>query len=104
MRSLIAPSKLASDVMVQEYARYFGLRTCCLRGGCLTGPNHAGVELHGFLSYLLKSPFGNTTFSAGIRNILDQNPPLVYNSFLTYADPGYDFVGRFVYGRITHNF
>jgi CDP-paratose 2-epimerase len=39
---------------VQEYGRYFGLPTCCLRGGCLTGPNHAGVELHGFLSYLVK--------------------------------------------------
>jgi CDP-paratose 2-epimerase len=40
--------------MVQEYGRYFGMPTCCLRGGCLTGPNHSGVELHGFLSYLLK--------------------------------------------------
>jgi CDP-paratose 2-epimerase len=40
--------------MVQEYGRYFGMRTCCLRGGCLTGPNHSGVELHGFLSYLVK--------------------------------------------------
>ena len=40
--------------MVQEYGRYFGIPTCCLRGGCLTGPNHTGVELHGFLSYLVK--------------------------------------------------
>jgi CDP-paratose 2-epimerase len=40
--------------MVQEYGRYFDMPTCCLRGGCLTGPNHAGVELHGFLSYLVK--------------------------------------------------
>ena len=40
--------------MVQEYGRYFNLPTCCLRGGCLTGPNHSGVELHGFLSYLIK--------------------------------------------------
>ena len=40
--------------MVQEYGRYFGLPTCCLRGGCLTGPGHSGVELHGFLSYLVK--------------------------------------------------
>ena len=39
---------------MQEYGRYFGLPTCCLRGGCLTGPNHSGVELHGFLSYLVK--------------------------------------------------
>jgi hypothetical protein len=45
---------VAADVMVQEYGRYFGMPTCCLRGGCLTGPNHSGVELHGFLSYLVK--------------------------------------------------
>jgi CDP-paratose 2-epimerase len=47
-------SKLAADVLVQEYGRYYGLPTCCLRAGCVTGPNHAGVELHGFLSYLVK--------------------------------------------------
>jgi CDP-paratose 2-epimerase len=52
--SLFGASKVAADVAVQEYGRYFGLRTCCLRGGCLTGPNHSGVELHGFLSYLVK--------------------------------------------------
>jgi CDP-paratose 2-epimerase len=52
--SLFGASKVAADVMVQEYGRYFGMRTCCLRGGCLTGPNHAGVELHGFLSYLVQ--------------------------------------------------
>lgn len=52
--SLFGASKLASDVIVQEYGRYFGMPTCCLRGGCLTGPNHSGVELHGFLSYLVK--------------------------------------------------
>lgn len=52
--SLFGASKVAADVMVQEYGRYFGLRTCCLRGGCLTGPAHSGVELHGFLSYLVK--------------------------------------------------
>ena len=52
--SLFGASKLAADVMVQEYGRYFGLPSCCLRGGCLTGPNHSGVELHGFLSYLVK--------------------------------------------------
>jgi CDP-paratose 2-epimerase len=52
--SLFGSSKLAADVMVQEYGRYFGMPTCCLRGGCLTGPNHSGVELHGFLSYLVK--------------------------------------------------
>jgi CDP-paratose 2-epimerase len=52
--SLFGASKVAADVMVQEYGRSFGLPTCCLRGGCLTGPNHSGVELHGFLSYLIK--------------------------------------------------
>jgi len=52
--SLFGASKLAADIMVQEYGRYFGMPTCCLRGGCLTGPHHSGVELHGFLSYLIK--------------------------------------------------
>ncbi|HKV40733.1 MAG TPA: NAD-dependent epimerase/dehydratase family protein [Blastocatellia bacterium] len=52
--SLFGTSKVAADVTVQEYGRYFGMSTCCLRGGCLTGPNHSGVELHGFLSYLVK--------------------------------------------------
>jgi len=52
--SLFGASKVASDVLVQEYGRYFGIPSCCLRGGCLTGPNHSGVELHGFLSYLVK--------------------------------------------------
>ncbi len=52
--SLFGASKVASDVVVQEYGRYFNMPTCCLRGGCLTGPNHSGVELHGFLSYLVK--------------------------------------------------
>jgi CDP-paratose 2-epimerase len=54
MHSLFGASKVAGDVMVQEYGRYFDLPTCCLRGGCLTGPNHSGVELHGFLSYLVR--------------------------------------------------
>jgi CDP-paratose 2-epimerase len=54
LHSLFGASKLAADVMVQEYGRYFGMPTCCLRGGCLTGPNHSGVELHGFLSYLVR--------------------------------------------------
>ncbi len=54
MHSLFGASKVAADVMVQEYGRYFGMPTCCLRGGCLTGPNHSGVELHGFLSFLVK--------------------------------------------------
>jgi CDP-paratose 2-epimerase len=52
--SLFGVSKTAADLMVQEYGRYFGMKTVCLRGGCLTGPNHSGVELHGFLSYLIR--------------------------------------------------
>ncbi|MFN8528627.1 MAG: NAD-dependent epimerase/dehydratase family protein [Anaerolineae bacterium] len=52
--SIFGASKVAADVMVQEYGRYFGMKTACLRGGCLTGPNHSGVELHGFLSYLIR--------------------------------------------------
>ena len=52
--SLFGASKVAADVMVQEYGRYFNMPTACFRGGCLTGPNHSGVELHGFLSYIVK--------------------------------------------------
>lgn len=52
--SLFGASKVAADVMVQEYGQYFGMNTVVFRGGCLTGPNHAGAELHGFLSYLMK--------------------------------------------------
>ncbi len=52
--SIFGASKAAADIMVQEYGRYFSMKTCCFRGGCLTGPNHSGVELHGFLSYLIK--------------------------------------------------
>ena len=53
MHSLFGASKVAADLMVQEYGRYFGMKTGCFRGGCLTGPNHTGAELHGFLSYLM---------------------------------------------------
>jgi CDP-paratose 2-epimerase len=52
--SLFGASKLAADLMVQEYGRYFGMKTVAFRGGCLTGPAHAGTELHGFLAYLMK--------------------------------------------------
>ena len=52
--SLFGASKVSGDISVQEYGRYFNMPTACLRGGCLTGPNHSGVELHGFLSYLIK--------------------------------------------------
>lgn len=60
--SLFGASKVAADIMVQEYGRYFGMPTCALRGGCLTGPNHSGVELHGFLSYLIKCNLEKKTY------------------------------------------
>jgi CDP-paratose 2-epimerase len=55
MHSVFGASKVAADVMVQEYGRYFDMPTVCFRGGCLTGPAHAGAELHGFLSYLMRA-------------------------------------------------
>jgi CDP-paratose 2-epimerase len=55
LHSLFGASKLAADALVQEYGRYFGMPTVCLRGGCLTGPRHAGAELHGFLAYLARA-------------------------------------------------
>ena len=61
--SLFGASKVASDIVVQEYGRYFGMHTCCLRGGCLTGPAHSGVELHGFLSYLIKCNVEGRTYN-----------------------------------------
>ncbi|HRZ82546.1 MAG TPA: NAD-dependent epimerase/dehydratase family protein, partial [Candidatus Hydrogenedentes bacterium] len=52
--SLFGASKVAADVLVQEYGRYFGMKTAVFRGGCLTGPGHSGAELHGFLAYLMR--------------------------------------------------
>lgn len=52
--SVFGASKVAADIMVQEYGRYFGMNTGVFRGGCLTGPNHSGAQLHGFLAYLVK--------------------------------------------------
>jgi CDP-paratose 2-epimerase len=63
LHSLFGASKLAADVLVQEYGRYFGLRTACFRGGCLTGPNHSGTQLHGFLAYLMKCTMTGTPYT-----------------------------------------
>jgi len=60
--SLFGASKVAADVLVQEYGRYFGMKTACFRGGCLTGPAHAGTELHGFLAYLMKCTAAGTPY------------------------------------------
>jgi CDP-paratose 2-epimerase len=63
MHSLFGASKVAADVLVQEYGRYFGMNTACFRGGCLTGPGHSGAELHGFLSYLVKCCLTGTPYT-----------------------------------------
>lgn len=61
--SVFGASKVAADVMVQEYGRYFGLKTACFRGGCLTGPGHSGAQLHGFLSYLVRCAMTGTPYT-----------------------------------------
>ncbi len=62
LHSLFGASKVAADVLVQEYGRYFGMPTACFRGGCLTGPGHSGAPLHGFLAYLLKCAATGTPY------------------------------------------
>jgi CDP-paratose 2-epimerase len=63
LHSLFGCSKVAADILVQEYGRYFGLKTVCFRGGCLTGPNHSGTQLHGFLAYLMKCAVTGTPYT-----------------------------------------
>ena len=63
LHSLFGASKAAADLVAQEYGRYFGMNTCIFRGGCLTGPSHSGVELHGFLSYLVKVALSGGSYS-----------------------------------------
>jgi CDP-paratose 2-epimerase len=77
--SLFGASKLAADVMTQEYGRYFGMKTHCLRGGCLTGPHHSGVELHGFLSYLVK-----TQLSGGVYRVFGYKGKQVRDNIHSY--------------------
>ena len=62
MHSLFGASKVAADVLVQEYGRYFDMKTACFRGGCLTGPGHSGTLLHGFLAYLVKCAVTDTPY------------------------------------------
>jgi CDP-paratose 2-epimerase len=63
LHSLFGASKAAADLVAQEYGRYFAMNTCIFRGGCLTGPSHSGVELHGFLSYLVKVALSGGAYS-----------------------------------------
>ncbi len=75
LHSLFGASKVAADVLTQEYGRYFGMRTGTFRGGCLTGPHHSGVELHGFLSYLVHTALrqgGYTIFGYKGKQVRDQ--------------------------------
>ena len=72
--SLFGASKVSADILVQEYGRYFGMRTGIFRGGCLTGPNHSGAKLHGFLSYLMKCAITGdryTIFGYGGKQVRD---------------------------------
>jgi len=63
LHSLFGASKVAADILVQEYGRYFNMNTACFRGGCLTGPNHSGAQLHGFLAYLMKCAVTGTPYT-----------------------------------------
>ncbi len=63
LHSLFGASKAAADILVQEYGRYFGLKSACFRGGCLTGPGHSGAELHGFLAYLVQCAVTDTPYT-----------------------------------------
>ena len=69
MHSIFGSSKLAADIMVQEYGKYFDIPTVCLRGGCITGENHKGVELHGFLNYLVKCNKNNELYNTNNKGI-----------------------------------
>jgi CDP-paratose 2-epimerase len=74
LHSLFGVSKAAADLLVQEYGRYFGMPTVCFRGGCLTGPAHAGAQLHGFLSYLMRCAITGepyTVFGYGAKQVRD---------------------------------
>lgn len=62
MHSLFGASKVAADILVQEYGKYFDMKTAAFRGGCLTGPNHSGTQLHGFLAYLMKCTMTQTPY------------------------------------------
>ena len=91
--SLFGASKVAADVLVQEYGRYFDMKTVSLRGGCLTGPNHSGTQLHGFLAYLMKcvvtgTPY--TVFGYKGKQVRDNihSSDLITAFYEFYKDPG----------------
>ena len=105
--SLFGVSKAAADLAVQEYGRYFGLNTACFRGGCLTGPNHSGTALHGFLAYLMKcavtqQPY--TVFGYGGKQVRDNihSTDLVSAFYEFYKAPRSGEVYNIGGGRFSH--
>ena len=93
--SLFGASKAAADIITQEYGLYFNMPTVCFRGGCLTGPNHSGVELHGFLSYLVKVAVNNlnyTIFGYKGKQVRDQihseDVIAAFESYINKPKPG----------------
>ena len=105
--SLFGVSKAAADLLVQEYGRYFGIRTACFRGGCLTGPGHSGAELHGFLSYLMicamqKKPY--TVFGYKGKQVRDNihSYDLVNALYHFYLKPGVAKVYNIGGGRFSN--
>jgi CDP-paratose 2-epimerase len=91
--SLFGVSKTSADLLVQEYGRYFGMKTACFRGGCLTGPNHSGAQLHGFLSYLMRCVIEGrqyTVFGYKAKQVRDNIHSYDYVNAIDhfYRDPG----------------
>ena len=91
--SLFGVSKTAADLLVQEYGRYFGMKTACFRGGCLTGPNHSAAQLHGFLAYLMRCVIQGrpyTVFGYKAKQVRDNIHSYDYVTAIDhfYRDPG----------------
>ena len=106
LHSLFGASKAAADLLVQEYGRYYGLPTVCFRCGCLTGPAHAGTELHGFLSYLMRctvSATPYTVFGYGGKQVRDNlaSIDLVRAFLLFHAQPRAGAVYNLGGGRVS---
>jgi len=99
LHSLFGASKLAADVMVQEYGRYFGMPTVCYRGGCLTGPNHSGAELHGFLAYLARAVKEERVYRiyGGCQPFLSPHFTLTVELLLKAIVRGYSMGSRYLF-------
>src|SRR6185436_11779923 len=107
IHSLFGASKAAADLLVQEYGRYFGMRTAAFRGGCLTGPNHSGTRLHGFLAYLMKcvcTGQAYTVFGYGGKQVRDNihSDDLVSAFYEFYRAPRSGEVYNIGGGRLSH--